>query len=100
MRKSPNLMLPHHSTSGQRGQTVQQANRLSAQFIVVDSLSQVLAARRIPVHLFLRITEKFEEERPHVQSCAGEAETYSQNPKKKGRIDVGRYPVQAQDLTR
>jgi hypothetical protein len=30
----------------------------------------------------LRITEKFEVERPHDQSCAGEAEPYSQNPKK------------------
>jgi hypothetical protein len=54
-----------------------------AQFIAVYSLSHLLAAQRIPVHLFLRITEKSEVERPHDQSCAGEAESYSQNPKKK-----------------
>jgi hypothetical protein len=49
----------------------------------VHNLSQAFAAQRIPVLLLLRITEKFEEERPHVQSCAGEAETYSLNTKKK-----------------
>jgi hypothetical protein len=49
----------------------------------VHSLSQVFGPAKNPVHLFLRITGKFEEERPHVQSCAGEAELYSQIPKHK-----------------
>ena len=53
------------------------------EFIAVYSLSHLLATERIPVHLFLRITEKSEDERPHDQSCAGEAGTYSQNPKNK-----------------
>jgi hypothetical protein len=53
----------------------------------------------IPVHLFLRITEKFGDEHPHVQSCADEGATFSQKSKKRGRIDVGRYSVQAQGVT-
>ncbi|MBN9246416.1 MAG: hypothetical protein J0I81_03015, partial [Hyphomicrobium sp.] len=67
------------------------------QFIAVYSLSHLFALNRIPVHLFLRITAKSEDERPHEQSCAGEGDAFSLNTKTKGRIDVGRYPVQAQD---
>jgi len=59
------------------------SRRQVLQFIAVHNLSQSFAAKQIPVPFYLRITGKFEFERPHVQSCAGEAETYSQNTKKK-----------------
>src|SRR6185295_11902053 len=42
------------------------------EFIAVYSLPHGFASPRIAVHLFLRITEKFELEHPHGQSCADE----------------------------
>ena len=48
------------------------ANWPQAEFIAVYSLPHVFASARIAVHLFLRITEKFELEHPHGQSCADE----------------------------
>jgi hypothetical protein len=72
---------------------------VESELIPVDSLSQVFASARIPVHLFLRITGQFEDEHPHEQSCADEGETFVKIPRRRERIDVGRYSVQAQGVT-